>query len=394
MSVQGVQLDEDCVACGTLHQHLHSPTSPTVTSHPPQHPHSLPVADLAGLWHSLHSCGAGKGNPSTLRQGHRAQPGALGLCRCGTQHCTHSKTRYGQRCVLRGLSVLSKPHGDLLHVLFLLPHSCQVSWHGTLCPVQLMLLPYSPCLLSQVIGTVPQDLLTAWPRPVHYLQVILWVPVGIKDDAGVGSGQVDAQPTCPCAQEKDKAIRVGLAEAVDGSLAQISTHPPVNALIGVPAQEEGEGRAESQWGLKGLWLSNPFLLLLPGYVGTPARTYWQDLCRGGGPGPISLHALWLFPKVVPPMMTKSSQPHAWCMDMGLTGTRTKGRLYFHLVTLRTSPRLHKMKGLSCLALGSLQPPAADGNLDPLVCGHGMAKSPACVVATPCAVHGGTVEEPW
>lgn len=89
----------------------------------------------------------------------------------------------------------------------------------------------SPCL-AQKIGAVPQDLLTA-----HYLQVVLWVPVRIEDDAGVGSSQVDAQPACPCAQEKDKAIRVGLAEAVDGSLAQVPAHPPVDALIGVPAQE-------------------------------------------------------------------------------------------------------------------------------------------------------------
>lgn len=80
----------------------------------------------------------------------------------------------------------------------------------------------------------------ALPDPVAAslsLQVILGVPVGIEDDAGVSSSQVDAQPACPCAQEKDKAIRVGLAEAVDGSLAQVAAHPSVDALIGVPAQE-------------------------------------------------------------------------------------------------------------------------------------------------------------
>lgn len=143
-----------------------------------------------------------------------------------------------------------------------------------------------------------------------------------------------------------------------------------------------EARAASQQGLRRLWLSNPFLLLPPGCVGTPAvRIYWQDLCPGGGPGPISLCALWLFPKVVPLMMTRSSQPHAWCMDMGLMGTRTKRGTYFHLVTLRTTPGLHRMKGLSCLALGSPHPPAVDGNSDTSVCGHGMAKSPPCVAAT-------------
>lgn len=116
------------------------------------------------------------------------------------------------------------------------PNSCQLSWHGTSRPVQLVLLPCSPSL-AQVLGVVPQDLLTAWPCPAHHLQVILGVPVGVEDDAGVGSCEVDAQPTCPCAQEKHKAIRVGLAEAVDGSLAQVATHAPVDALIGVPAQQ-------------------------------------------------------------------------------------------------------------------------------------------------------------
>lgn len=69
----------------------------------------------------------------------------------------------------------------------------------------------------------------------HYLEVVLGVPVRVEDDAGVSSCQVDAQPTCPCAQQEDKAIRVGLAEAVDGSLAQVPTHPPIDALVGVSA---------------------------------------------------------------------------------------------------------------------------------------------------------------
>lgn len=145
------------------------------------------------------------------------------------------KQVWTQCCLLCGTSVFSEPNCDPLHVLSPaanIPASCS----DTSCPVQLVLLPCSPCL-AQVIEAVPQDLLTAWPCPAHHLQVILWVPVGVEDDTGVSSGQVDAQPACPRAQEKDKAIRVGFAEAVDGSLAQVAAHPPVDALIGVPARD-------------------------------------------------------------------------------------------------------------------------------------------------------------
>lgn len=51
-----------------------------------------------------------------------------------------------------------------------------------------------------------------------YLQVVLGVPVGIKDDAGVCSCEVDSQATSSCAQKENKAVWVGLTEAVDGSL--------------------------------------------------------------------------------------------------------------------------------------------------------------------------------
>lgn len=172
--------------------------------------------------------------------------------------------------------------------------------------------------------------------PACYLEVVLWVPVRIKDDAGVSSGQVDAQPACPRAQEKDEAIRVRLAEAVNGSLAQVPAHPPVDALIGVPAPRGEEAGAASQRGLNWLQLTNPFVPL-PCTVCGAAGTYWQDLRTGGGSGHNGLCALWLFPKLIPLMMAKSSRPHARCMDMGLTGTRPKGRACFHLVTPRTSP---------------------------------------------------------
>lgn len=125
--------------------------------------------------------------------------------------------------------------------------------------------------------------------PAGYLQVVLWVPVRIKDDAGVGSSEVDAQPARPRAQEKDEAVGVRLAEAVDGSLAQVPAHPPVDALIGVPAP--GEERAGSQQGLNMAY--KPFLAPSPRLcVGTQAAgIHWQDLCTSRGSGPISLCAL-------------------------------------------------------------------------------------------------------
>lgn len=71
---------------------------------------------------------------------------------------------------------------------------------------------------------------------VWYLQVVLWVPVRVKDDAGVSCREVDPQATSPGTQEENEAFRVGFAEAVDGCLPQVSSYAPVYPLIQVPAK--------------------------------------------------------------------------------------------------------------------------------------------------------------
>lgn len=70
------------------------------------------------------------------------------------------------------------------------------------------------------------------------LQVVLGVPVRVEDDACVGGCEVDAQPSGPGTQQEDEAVRVRLAEAVNGGLAQVPPHATVNALVGVPAEKE------------------------------------------------------------------------------------------------------------------------------------------------------------
>lgn len=69
-----------------------------------------------------------------------------------------------------------------------------------------------------------------------YLQVILGIPVRIKNDAGVCCSEVDAQAPSPGAEQEDEAIWVWFAEAVDGRLPEVPAHTPVDALVQVPAQ--------------------------------------------------------------------------------------------------------------------------------------------------------------
>lgn len=69
---------------------------------------------------------------------------------------------------------------------------------------------------------------------VSYLQVVLWVPVRVKDNAGVCCCEVDSQATSSCAQEENEAVRVGLTEAVDGGLPQVPTNTAIYPLIQVP----------------------------------------------------------------------------------------------------------------------------------------------------------------
>lgn len=70
---------------------------------------------------------------------------------------------------------------------------------------------------------------------VSYLQVVLWVPVRVKDDTGVCSCEVDPQATSSGAQEENEAFRVRLTKAVDSCLPQVPTHTSIYPLIQVPA---------------------------------------------------------------------------------------------------------------------------------------------------------------
>ena len=69
-----------------------------------------------------------------------------------------------------------------------------------------------------------------------YLQVILRVPVRVKDDAGVCGCEVDPQATSSRTQEENESFRFGLTEAVDGRLPQVPTNTSIYPLIQVPAR--------------------------------------------------------------------------------------------------------------------------------------------------------------
>lgn len=92
-------------------------------------------------------------------------------------------------------------------------------------------------------GTNPQQHTAVTAKQVciylglSYLQVVLGVPVGVKDDTGVCSCEVDSQATSSCTQKENKAVWVGLTEAVDGSLPQIPTYTSIYPLIQVPATQ-------------------------------------------------------------------------------------------------------------------------------------------------------------
>lgn len=73
---------------------------------------------------------------------------------------------------------------------------------------------------------------------MSHLQVILRVPVRVKDNAGVRRREVDSQAAGSRAQKEHEAVRVGLAEAVDGRLPQVPTNPTVYPLVQVPASHK------------------------------------------------------------------------------------------------------------------------------------------------------------
>lgn len=76
------------------------------------------------------------------------------------------------------------------------------------------------------------------PSTLTHLQVVLRVPVRVEDDAGVGGRQVDSQPSCSGAEQKYKAVRVWLAETVNGRLPQVPPHSAVDAFVRVAEESD------------------------------------------------------------------------------------------------------------------------------------------------------------
>lgn len=70
---------------------------------------------------------------------------------------------------------------------------------------------------------------------VPYLQVVLWVPVRVKDDAGVGCCKVDPKATSSGTQKENEAFRFGLTKSVNSCLPQVPPHTSIYPLIQVPA---------------------------------------------------------------------------------------------------------------------------------------------------------------
>lgn len=64
-----------------------------------------------------------------------------------------------------------------------------------------------------------------------YLEVILGIPVRVKDNAGICCSQVDAESSSSRAQQEDKTIRVWSREAVDGCLPQVTTNSTIYTFI-------------------------------------------------------------------------------------------------------------------------------------------------------------------
>jgi hypothetical protein len=56
------------------------------------------------------------------------------------------------------------------------------------------------------------------------LDVVLWVPVAVVDDDGIGRGKVDAHTTRARAQQKHKHVRLRLRESINRRLTIITAN--------------------------------------------------------------------------------------------------------------------------------------------------------------------------
>jgi len=66
---------------------------------------------------------------------------------------------------------------------------------------------------------------------VRNLNVILWIPVRVKNDDSVSGCQVDSKTTSSRAQQEHKPVRVRLAKSIDSFLSQVATNASINPLI-------------------------------------------------------------------------------------------------------------------------------------------------------------------
>mmetsp|Transcript_31084 Transcript_31084/g.59984 ORF Transcript_31084/g.59984 Transcript_31084/m.59984 type:complete len:315 (-) Transcript_31084:1667-2611(-) len=93
-------------------------------------------------------------------------------------------------------------------------------------------------LLHRVLGHKPVDvhrvLLADAVRAGHGLQVVLRVPVAVKDDHRVRRREVDAQPARTRRQQKQKVLRPGSVEVVHRLVPRRRAYGPVQALMLVP----------------------------------------------------------------------------------------------------------------------------------------------------------------
>ncbi len=71
-----------------------------------------------------------------------------------------------------------------------------------------------------------------------YLQVVLRIPVRVKDDTGVGSCEVNTKSACSSTQQEDESIGVWFTETVYCCLTEVPTYTAVYPLIEV--SEKGQ----------------------------------------------------------------------------------------------------------------------------------------------------------
>lgn len=70
------------------------------------------------------------------------------------------------------------------------------------------------------------------------LEILLWIPVAVKQDDGIRGREVDTQAACPRAEQEDPAFRVGV-EGFNLGLAVVGFDGAVNAETGPGMKDVG-----------------------------------------------------------------------------------------------------------------------------------------------------------